>query len=114
MIHPRFGKSAASEKKFKFVDQDREAEIDQLLNKISKPKRLALNKKFTHESLGDRSEQALKVGESKPSTHLHTTRSEDEQDLLNDQLSSMISALTHFDDNLKLKLHLNLELNQQD
>ena len=29
-------------------------------------------------------------------------------------MSELISQLTHFDDNLKLKLHLNLELNQQD
>ena len=38
----------------------------------------------------------------------------DPHEQLNDLLSELISQLTHFDDNLKLKLHLNLELNQQD
>ena len=86
------------QKQFKFVDQEREAEIDTLLSKIQSTTATAKS------SIMQDAQQEILVRPQEADPH----------EQLNDLISELISQLTHFDDNLKLKLHLNLELNQQD
>lgn len=86
------------QKQFKFVDQEREAEIDTLLSKIQSTNATAKS------SIMQDAQQEIFVRPQDADPH----------EQLNDLISELISQLTHFDDNLKLKLHLNLELNQQD
>lgn len=75
----------------KFIDYEREAEIDTILSKI-------------------------KNGNQGASSPRHQQREEsrdiDQIESVYDNLSNLISELQYFDENLKLKLHLNLELNQ--
>ena len=77
----------------KFIDFEREAEIDTILSKI-------------------------KNGNQGSASPHHQQREEsreiDQIEAVYDNLSNLISELQYFDENLKLKLHLNLELNQQD